>query len=385
MKEFIQILIIEDSEDDSELLQRLLKKNGLNFQCVIVEDWENLVSVFGSNEWDLVLSDYSLPGFNGMDALKFVREKNKDLPFIILSGDIGEEIAVDVMKAGANDYIMKDNMIRLFPALLRELREFEGRKNQREIKEKLREKEEQFRVTRLIQQSLFPTESINLDKYDIGGRSFPAEAAGGDYYDFISFDDQRVGIVIGDVTGHGIGPALLMTTTRAYIRAFSQKTLDSGKILEYANQILFSDMEEGKRFVTLFLSIFSPFDSSLIYSSAGHHNGYILDKNGGVKTELRSTGLPLGILPDSTYPCSNEIFLEPGDIVILLTDGISDAISTKNMDSNSIYGDIRVIKFIHEHRNLASQEIVDKLHESIMAYSDNYQEDDITAVVIKVT
>jgi serine phosphatase RsbU (regulator of sigma subunit) len=379
----IEILIIEDSDDDAQLLRRLLKKNGLLFESVCIQKWDNLLTVFEMKNWDLVLSDFTLPGFNGMDALKYIRKINQDIPFIILSGNIGEEIAVEVMRAGANDYIMKDNMTRLVPAIMRELREYEGRKNQKEIHQKLKEKEEQFRITHLIQQSLFPREPLNLFNFDIAGRSFPAEAAGGDYYDFISIDEQRFGIVIGDVTGHGIGPALLMTTTRAYLRAFCKSTIDSGEIMAMTNQVLFQDVEEGRRFVTLFLGILNPSDSTLTYASAGHHNGYIMTADGKTKKILKSTGPPLGILPDTKYESSEKIFLESGDTVILLTDGITDAVCGEDPKKEQIFGEERAIRTIHENRSLSSQEIVNKLHEQVVRFSNNFQEDDITAVIMK--
>jgi PAS domain S-box-containing protein len=123
MEKTLRILIVEDSEDDAllELLQ--IKKGGYTVDYDIVETEEKMKSTLNQKTWDIVLSDYAMPHFNGIEALKMVKESGIDIPFIIISGTIGEDVAVEAMKAGANDYIMKNNLLRLLPAVERELRE----------------------------------------------------------------------------------------------------------------------------------------------------------------------------------------------------------------------------------------------------------------------
>lgn len=122
------ILLVEDSEDDLRLVMRALAKGGLNSNCVRVENREDMQQALNSQNWDVVLSDYNLPGFSGTEALQLLQDTGIDLPFIIVSGAIGEETAVTVMRAGAHDYIMKNNLARLVPAIERELREVQVRK-----------------------------------------------------------------------------------------------------------------------------------------------------------------------------------------------------------------------------------------------------------------
>ena len=125
-KEF-RVLIVEDMPTDAELVERELKKANIAFRTKRVETREALQSELEQFAPDIVLSDYSLPSFDGMTALKLVREKNTDLPFIFVSGSLGEERAVDMLKNGATDYILKDKLTRLVPAIERALREFEER------------------------------------------------------------------------------------------------------------------------------------------------------------------------------------------------------------------------------------------------------------------
>ena len=161
--------------------------------------------------------------------------------------------------------------------------------------------------------------------FDIGGASYPAEAIGGDYYDFIPLPDGSLGIAIGDVSGHGVGPALLMAETRAFLRAFAQTHADVSTILGLVNRVLVPDVEED-RFITLLLAKLDPRTGSFVYTSAGHPTGYILDAVGNVKRTLPSTSVPLGIMADVTFLSSDEIILDPGDNVLLITDGIVERV-----------------------------------------------------------
>jgi diguanylate cyclase (GGDEF)-like protein/PAS domain S-box-containing protein len=134
----LRVLLIEDSEDDVLLISRVLRHGGFNPSCEQVFTPNAVVNALQKQCWDVVLSDYNLPGFSGTDALKLLQNSGLDLPFIIVSGAIGEETAVRVMQAGAHDYIMKNNLARLNPAIERELREAKIRRSRRMAIEDLR-------------------------------------------------------------------------------------------------------------------------------------------------------------------------------------------------------------------------------------------------------
>jgi PAS domain S-box-containing protein len=153
MKTALRILVIEDSEDDALLDIFQIKKGGYDIDYTRIETPEELKTALNEKVWDIVLSDYSMPHFNGLDALVILRESGIDIPFIIISGTIGEEVAVEAMKAGANDYIMKNKLQRLLPAVERELRDSKNRAEQKLlehkqklIEEALRESEERYRL-----------------------------------------------------------------------------------------------------------------------------------------------------------------------------------------------------------------------------------------------
>ncbi|HEU4492960.1 MAG TPA: PAS domain S-box protein [Rubrobacteraceae bacterium] len=135
----LRVLIVEDSEDDALLLLRELRRGGYEPEHVRVDTAEAMEAALEEREWDLVVADHSMPAFSSQAALELLRGKGfEDLPFIIVSGQIGEQVAVEAMKAGAQDYLMKDNLARLNTAIERELREAETRRERRRAEEKYR-------------------------------------------------------------------------------------------------------------------------------------------------------------------------------------------------------------------------------------------------------
>src|SRR5690349_19196560 len=138
MNEPRRILVVEDSEDDAELVVRLLRRAGLELIHLRVETRDAMAAALEAERWDLVIADYSMPHFDGLAALKLLRSKAPDCPFILISGSVGEEVAVQAMQAGANDYVLKSNLTRLQHAVERELREAEVRRDGRMAEERYR-------------------------------------------------------------------------------------------------------------------------------------------------------------------------------------------------------------------------------------------------------
>src|SRR3954469_895378 len=141
----LRVLMIEDSDFDSDLLLAMLERGGYNVTPTRVETAEGLRKAL-EQPWDIVIADYNLPQFDALAALEIVKASGKDVPFIIVSGGIGESTAVAAMKAGAHDYLMKDNLARLVPVVERELREAVNRDIKKQTKEALQESELRYRL-----------------------------------------------------------------------------------------------------------------------------------------------------------------------------------------------------------------------------------------------
>ncbi|HEY1271396.1 MAG TPA: ATP-binding protein, partial [Terriglobales bacterium] len=139
MSAALRVLIVEDSEDDALLLLRELRRGGYEVTSERVDSAATLLAATASREWDLVICDHSMPNFSGTDALRLLRDKGLEAPFIFVSGTIGEDAAVAALKMGAQDYLMKDNLARLLPAIERELNEVKQRRERRHLEQRVQQ------------------------------------------------------------------------------------------------------------------------------------------------------------------------------------------------------------------------------------------------------
>ena len=194
----------------------------------------------------------------------------------------------------------------------------------RNAERRIVERQAEVDLARRIQLGFFPKIQPNLEGFSIAGASRPAQEIGGDYFDFIPFPNGHLMIPLGDVSGHGLGAAMIMAETRAYLRALGLSGMHLGTILSFANSRLIEDTN-GDHFVTLFLPLLNPYSRSLIYSNAGQGPGYIFDREGDLRTTLDSTDIPLGVEPDWVFHNDRATMLESGDLVLLMTDGILEA------------------------------------------------------------
>lgn len=266
---------------------------------------------------------------------------------------------------------MKDDggNITHFVSLLKDITELLKRK----------EHEAEMRLAREAQQRLYGA-TASVPGFDIAGSAYPADETGGDYFDFINMPDGCLGLVIGDVSGHGIGSALVMTATRAYLRAFATTDTQVASILAAVNRALIGDLHRGQ-FVTLALCRLDPNKRVLTFASAGHVPGYLLSRRGEVECAIGGTGPPLGLFPDSEYSSGEVLMLEPGQIVLLLTDGVTDSVSPGQTQS----GIEQAIKYVGAHRHEPARQIVEGLYQASRAWAAGApHKDDATLVVLRV-
>jgi serine phosphatase RsbU (regulator of sigma subunit) len=353
----------------------------------------------------LILLDVRMPGMDGFETAELIRQRErcKGTPIIFLTALGSDDLqmfrgyslgAVDFLAKPVNPQVLRSKVmvfVEIFQrtqeakrhtALVRQLEQREHERQLTEMKERFEaaRMRQEIDLARRIQQKLFPPAHLPLGSLEISGASYPAEATGGDYFDYIPLRDGSLGIVIGDVSGHGFGPALVMAQTRAYLRAFLMTHSDVAKIVQMLNQALAQDTPEDS-YATLLFGRLDPGAKSFEYASAGHTTCYLLNSAGAVKVRLESTGMPLGIMPENDVAAAAPLTLEAGDVLLLLTDGIVEAHST----DSELFGAPRVLEFLQAHVHETARQIVDGLYAAVRAFCKSKSPlDDMTAIVVKV-
>jgi sigma-B regulation protein RsbU (phosphoserine phosphatase) len=241
------------------------------------------------------------------------------------------------------------------------------------------ERESTLLLARSVQQRLFPPSPPQVSGFDVYGATFAADVTGGDYYDFIPLPGECLLVVIGDVSGHGFDSALLMAETRAVLRATAQTTTEPSEVLAVVNRVLHADTEPH-RFATLLLARLHVPSRTVVFSSAGHTPGYLLDGRGSVKSELLASGLPLGLFPDSSYETRPALSVDAGDTLVFLTDGVTDC----GKPEEELFGAERALAVIRTSLGSRSSDIVEGLYRAVRAFeSGGPQRDDVTSVVVR--
>ncbi len=231
-------------------------------------------------------------------------------------------------------------------------------------------------VARSVQESLFPSEDPSVPGFDIAGAVQPAERVSGDYYDYFDLKYTSVGVTIADVCGHGMGPAMLMAQTQAFLRVLIETESDPGKILTHANR-LFATSGAGL-FATAILGRVDPYERKFVYASAGHQ-GYRVTRYGDVHL-LNATSLPLGVKDELVIPSARPITLDAGDIIVLPTDGIEESACGEDL-----FGRQRLVNVVRDNAGKSSQEIVAALFQAARDFSNGEpQMDDMSVVVVKL-
>lgn len=313
----------------------------------------------------------------GVDEFRTVHDRFPAVPLIILTEAANEEIAIRSLREGAQDLLFKHHLDGTL--LDRMLRYGIERHERRQLEKLMRATETELRLAAGIQRRLLPTTRPTAPGFDFGGAFNSAFATCGDWYDYVSLRDGRFGIIVGDVSGKGMGPAMVATEARAIVRSLLIHTSDIGEILTSCNRLLLNDLSES-RFVTMFFAVVDPVDRTMTYVGAGHR-GFLFNTAGQHRI-LESTCVPLGFDEQLTVTSSSEIVLSPGDVLVALTDGVEEATGA----DGSAFGTERVLDALRRTRSESAQRIADYMvYETVTEFTCGAtHDDDSTAVVLKV-
>ena len=236
--------------------------------------------------------------------------------------------------------------------------------------------EQELRVARGIQQALLPKEVPTLEGWEVTSYYQPAKEVGGDFYDFFELPDGRLGLVVGDATGHGIPAALVMAAARSMLRAVAQASASPGDVLSRANDPLVMDIPPNM-FVTCLYAVLDPESGHLVYANAGHDLPYLRRRSSDA-VELRARGMPLGLMPGMSYE-EKEVVLEKGESVLFYSDGLVEAHDPQRM----MFGFPKLRALVADHSEQES--LVDSLLEELCSFTGEgwEQEDDITLLTLR--
>ena len=376
----IKILVVDDETDMEPMIRqkfrRQIKENSLDFDFAYngVEALEKIVNF---PEIGIVLSDINMPEMDGLTLLTKLRELQKPgLKTVMVSAYGDMENIRTAMNRGAFDFITKPvNFTDLEITINKTLKEISSIRGWMEEHDKLVSIENDLTISREIQQAILPKnftpfpDHLNVDIY---GSMVAAKEVGGDFYDFFQIDNQRLGFVIGDVSGKGISAAIFMAVSRTLIRATGLKGDSVIECMQHVNNLLCSE-SASCMFVTVFYGILDSQSGEIEYVNAGHNAPYILSTNKIKEVEL-TNGMALGISADFSYQ-SKKITLEKDEQILLYTDGVTEAI---NMDENA-YGVNKYENFLSENLNLPVEQVIEKSLEDVKEFAgDAPQSDDIT-------
>lgn len=233
-------------------------------------------------------------------------------------------------------------------------------------------------LARQVQSALIPDRPPQVAEFDIAGFWRPAREVGGDFYDFVWINEERIAFSIADVADKGMAAALFMVLTRTALRESLWSEEDAGRAMTRTNALITSDARNGM-FLTTFLAILSPREGVLQAANAGHLPPLLYDAKTDSIASLARRHMPMGILSDVTYN-SFRIFMEPGDFIVLFTDGLPDSTAP----TGELLGMRRVAELVYDHRHLDSQSLVNVLRDAALDHANGEaMVDDLTLLIVR--
>jgi len=234
-----------------------------------------------------------------------------------------------------------------------------------------------MKIAQNVQQNFLPKEIPSSDKMEVATYFEAAQFVGGDYYDFFNSNDGAINIVIADVSGHGVGPAITMSAFRGICRAILSTSSSFQDQVEHINDMVCSDAKNSNFFITAFFIKFYEKENKIRYIGAGHNDILYYNKKENILQNLNSLAIPLGIFESTIYEVRQKQIL-PKDIMILYTDGLTEATNNKN----EMYGDQRLVKTIQENSQQNSHQLLNKIKLSLNTFIKEKEKNDDTTILI---
>lgn len=380
----VKILVVDDETDMEPMIRqkfrRHIRENTFDFEFAS-NGLEALEKIVEFPEIGIVLSDINMPEMDGLTLLSKLNElKNPGLKTVMVSayGDI-DNIRT-AMNRGAFDFITKPvNFEDLEITIKKTIEEIISIRRWLTEHDQLVSIQHDLNISRDIQQAILPKEFPPFPEepnFDIYASMVAANEVGGDFYDFFLIDKDRLGFVIGDVSGKGISAAIFMAVSRTLVRATGLKGDSVSDCMRYVNNLLCIE-SVSSMFVTVFYGILNTQTGEVDYVNAGHNPPYLLSTEGISKVEM-TNGLALGVMDDFNFE-SKKLHLKKGDQLLLYTDGVVEAFNLEE----TAYGEEKFENFLNENRNHPVETIIKRSFADVNDFvAGAPQSDDITLLGI---
>ena len=381
MNQQLRILIVDDTPANIKVLHNLLRED---YALSVATSGAGALEIAFSDERpDLVLLDVMMPEMDGHEVCRRLKadSRTRDVPVIFVTAMSEVEDETKGFALGAVDYITKPIRPPIVEARVATHLELAR------TREVLTRQNDSMRgdlaLAAKVQQSLLPKVLPSFAGLELAGWMHPSDAVGGDYMDFLSteeFGGRGLGVVVGDISGHGPASALLMTAARAILRIRATQAGSLAEIISDLNRRLTKDVGGTGRFMTFFLAQVD--DGILTWVRAGHEPGLLLDPRTGAITELFGEGMVLGIMPDEEFEELSIPFTNPGSVLVVTTDGITEAMS----GDDDMFGRDRLKESLLKYARCPAQGILEGVLADVTAFcGDTPQNDDVTLVIVKRT
>jgi sigma-B regulation protein RsbU (phosphoserine phosphatase) len=371
------ILIVDDTPLNIGVISGALKDS---YKTKVATNGEKALALASAEEKpDLILLDIMMPGMDGYEVCSRLKADpaTSEIPVIFLTGQTSAEDETRGFDVGAVDYVHKPFSPAVVKARVRShilLREARA-----QLASQLLALNNELEMARQIQLSILPHSIPSLPGLKIAARFLPMTSVAGDFYDFIQIDDKHIGILIADVSGHGLPSALIASMLQVALTGQSAHASEPAKVLAGLNRALCGKFTHN--FVTA-AYLYVDLEKSLMrYAGAGHPPVLQWRISTGKTARVLENGLVLGMFDEAVYEAL-EFPLEPGDRYILYTDGILEAVNP----AQEQFGEARFMRFIEDNKRLAADEFAQTFLTALSRWSgqtaDQGQQDDITLLVV---
>ncbi len=380
------ILVVDDEPDLQYIIQQKfrnkIKSKEYSFHFA-KNGAEALEKLSENRNICLILTDINMPVMDGLTLLSKINDLNNRLLRSIIVSAYGDmENIRTAMNRGAYDFITKPIDLKdLELTIEKSLKEIEYYKIVFSSHDELIALQQELDIATTIQTSMLPKTFPpfpDRKEFDIYAKMLPAKEVGGDLYDFFLIDKNRLGVIIGDVSGKGIASALLMAVCKTLLKATAYKGMPVDNVLSEVNNILVED-SPSNMFITVFYGILDTRNGAFEYSNGGHNSPFIITSDGKVKPLENVGGLLLGAAKNSEYE-SNVIKLNHGETIFFYTDGVTESF---NKDDEE-FQEHRLIEALLNRNNLSADELVNHIISNVQSFAGRaVQFDDITCLALK--